>query len=54
MPEFMRRVYVIFRKRIFEDLSFDDNLRRQIMRQLNTAIYEAQEEVYEEVTKDGP
>ncbi|GAH91204.1 unnamed protein product, partial [marine sediment metagenome] len=39
--ELMRRVYQIFRKRIAEDESFDEAAYLQVMRQLNTAIYEA-------------
>ena len=54
MPEFLGRVYRIFRERIMEDLSFDERLRKQIMRQLNTAICEAQDDIYYEVTKVEP
>lgn len=54
MPEFIGRVYRIFRERIWEDLSFDETLRKQMMRQLNTAIYEAQAELYAEVLNVEP
>lgn len=50
--EFMGRVFRIFRRRIWEDGSFTEDLRKQIMRQLNTAFYEAQAEVYREVIAD--
>lgn len=52
--EFMKRVYRIFRERITEDESFDVASVIQIMRQLNTAIYEAQAEVYAEVLAVEP
>ncbi len=52
--ELMRRVYRLFRKRLWEDLYFHEETREQIMKQLNTAIYEAQAEIYKEVTKDDP
>lgn len=54
MPEFLGRVYRIFRARITEDESFDVEGVLQIMRQLNTAIYEAQVDVYLEVTEVEP
>ena len=52
--EWMRRVYRIFRVRIWEDQSFDEETRKQIMRQLRSALYEAQQEMYKEVIRDGP
>jgi len=54
VPEFIGRVYRIFRKRLTEDLTFDEELRKQVMRQFNTAIYEAQAELYAEVLNVEP
>lgn len=51
--ELMRRVYRIFRKRLREDGSFNEAMERQIMRQFNTAIYEAQAELYAEMLGDS-
>ena len=51
---FIGRVYRIFRRRLREDLSFDEEEEKQIMRQFNTAIYEAQAELYAEVLNVEP
>ena len=54
MPGLLGRVYRIFREGLREDLTFDEEMRRQIMRHLNTAILDAQDEFYEELTKIEP
>jgi len=51
---FLERVYRTFRQRLWEDDYFSTDDIKQIMRQLNSAILEAQREVYTEVVDSEP